>query len=468
MNQKKFKLPHTLILIYAMVVLTAAATWIVPGGEYQRVEKEGRTVPVEGSFHLTERNPQGLSALFISPIKGFIDAAHIIAFLFVVGGAFAVIQKTGAITAFIHNLAVKFEKSRSLRTLLIPVTMTIFSVAGAVFGMCEETMPFILIFVPLSLSLGYDTIVGVAIPFVGAAAGFAGAFFNPFTVGIAQGIAGLPLYSGFAYRFMLWAAGTVLAVFVVMRYASRIKKNPLLSPSYSDDERKRKHLDLDAQPKEEITLSGTHKRVLLLFLLGMALLVFGILKYKWYINEIAGLFLALGILSGIAGKLKGDELAQSFGAGAKDMVNVALIIGCARAILVVATDGKILDTALFYTAKGISHFHPIISSQLMFISQCVINFFVHSGTAQAALTMPIMAPLGDLVGITRQTTVLAFQLAEYINPILPTSGVTMGVLGLARLRWEKWAKWFLPLMLIWVVLGFLVLVPAVVTRWGPF
>ncbi|MBN1272447.1 MAG: putative basic amino acid antiporter YfcC [Candidatus Aminicenantes bacterium] len=468
MKQKKLKLPHTLILIYAMVILTAAATWIVPGGEYQRVEKEGRSIPVDRSFQLTERNPQGLDALFVSPVKGFIDAAYIIAFLFVVGGAFAVIQKTGAITAFIHNLAVKFEKSRALRALLIPVTMIIFSVAGAVFGMCEETMPFILIFVPLSLSLGYDTIVGVAIPFVGAAAGFAGAFFNPFTVGIAQGIAGLPLYSGFAYRFLLWIVGTALAVLIVMRYASRIKKNPRLSPSFSDDEKKRKDLALDSGKKEMVTLSGAHKRVLLLFLVGMALLVFGILKYKWYINEIAGLFLALGILSGILGKLKGEEVAQSFGAGAKDMVNVALIIGCARAILVVATDGKILDTALFYIAKGISHFHPIISSQLMFISQCIINFFVHSGTAQAALTMPIMAPLGDLVGITRQTTVMAFQLAEYINPILPTSGVTMGVLGLARLRWEKWAKWFLPLMLIWVILGFLVLIPAVVTKWGPF
>jgi len=153
--------------------------------------------------------------------------------------------------------------------------------------------------------------------------------------------------------------------------------------------------------------------------------------------------------------------------GAKDMINAALIIGCARAILVVAMDGKILDTTLYYMAKGISNFHPIISSQLMFICQCIINFFVHSGTAQAALTMPIMAPLGDLVGITRQTTVFAFQLAEYINPVLPTSGVTMGVLGLARLRWEKWARWLIPLLIIWVIFGFLSLIPPVLMRWGP-
>ena len=318
---------------------------------------------------------KGVGALFISPIKGFIDAAYIIAFLFVVGGAFAVIQKTGAITAFIHNLAVKFGDNRALRTLLIPVIMVVFSLAGAVFGMCEEVMPFVLIFIPLALSLGYDTITGVAIPFVGAAAGFAGAFFNPFTVGIAQGIAGLPLYSGFLFRFIIWTLGTLIAILFVMRYAARVHKNPKLSLTYEDDLEKRKELDLDGARKEKVRVSGRHKRVLILFLLGMGLLVFGILKYKWYINEIAGLFLAIGILSGILGGLKSDELAKSFGEGAKDMINVALIIGCARAILVVAQDGRILDTALYSMAGAIARFHPIISAQLMFLSQCVINFF---------------------------------------------------------------------------------------------
>jgi uncharacterized ion transporter superfamily protein YfcC len=461
------RLPHTLVLIYIMVVLTVIATWIVPGGEYQRIEEDGRTMPVADSFQFAEGRPQGLGALFVSPIKGFIEAAYIIVFIFVVGGAFSIIQETGAITAFIHNLALKFEQSKALRTLLIPVTMILFSLAGAVFGMCEETMPFVLIFVPLSLSLGYDTIVGVSIPFVGAAAGFAGAFFNPFTVGIAQGIADIPLYSGLGYRLVIWAVGTAIAIFIVMRYASRLVKNPKISPTYDEDQEKRKNLNLGSSFKEKVDLLPRHRLVLYFFLGGMILLVFGILRFKWYINEIAGLFLALGIFSGILGRLGSEKIAKAFVAGAKDMINAALIIGCARAILVVATDGKILDTALYYMAQSISRFHPIISSQLMFVSQCVINFFVHSGTAQAALTMPIMAPLGDLVGITRQTAVFAFQLAEYINPVLPTSGVTMGVLGLARLRWEKWAKWFLPLLILWVLFGFLSLIPPVLTRWGP-
>jgi uncharacterized ion transporter superfamily protein YfcC len=362
MSLKKIKLPHTLVLIYLMVVLTVIATWIIPGGQYDRIEKDGRTIPVAGSFRFSEHRPQGLGALFISPVKGFIEAAPIIIFVFIVGGAFAVIQKTGAITAFIHNLALKFGQSKALRSLLIPVTMIIFSLGGAIFGMCEEAMPFVLVFVPLALSLGYDTIVGVCIPFIGAASGFAGAFFNPFTVGIAQGIAGLPLYSGIGYRLAVWAIGTAIAITFVMRYANRVLKNPKVSPTYEEDLERRKSLEINTASQEEVRILSSHRLVLILFLLGMILLVFGILRFKWYINEIAGLFLALGILCGILGRLSSQELAKSFIEGAKDMVNVALIIGCARAILVVAMDGRILDMLLYSMAKVISNFHPIISS----------------------------------------------------------------------------------------------------------
>jgi uncharacterized ion transporter superfamily protein YfcC len=345
--------------------------------------------------------------------------------------------------------------------------MIVFSLGGAIWGMCEETMPFILIFVPLALSLGYDTIVGVALPFVGAAAGFAGAFFNPFTVGIAQGIAGLPLYSGLGYRLIVWAGGTAIAVAVVMRYAARVRKDPTISPTYEEDREKRRRLNVDQPVVAKVVVSAAHKRVLAVFAAGFAVMIYGILKYSWGIAPIGGVFLAIGALCGVAGRLKGDEFGQAFVEGAKDMVNAALIIGTARAILIVAQDGKIMDTILYGLAGSISRFSPVVSAQLMFVSQCVINFFLHSGTAQAALTIPIMAPLGDLVGITRQTAVFAFQLAEYINPVLPTSGVTMGVLGLAGLRWEKWAKWMVPLLVLWVLFAALTLIPPVLMKWGP-
>ncbi|MBN2266170.1 MAG: YfcC family protein, partial [Candidatus Aminicenantes bacterium] len=376
MKTPKLRLPHTLILIYVMVVLTVIATWVIPGGEYQRVEKEGRTVPVAGSYERVASEPQGLGGLFVAPVRGFIDAAAIIAIIFIVGGAFNVIQQTGAIAAIIHNITYTFGRNRALRVLLIPVVMALFSLGGGVWGLCEETMPFILIFVPLALSLGYDTIVGVALPFVGAAAGFAGAFFNPFTVGIAQGIAGLPLYSGLGYRLAVWAGGTAIAIAVVMRSAARVHKDPTISPTYEEDLEKRKKLSVDKPVLERAPLTGAHKRVLIVFVAGFAFMVFGILKYKWYINEIAGVFLAMGVLAGIAGRLKGDAFGKAFVDGAKDMVNAALIIGTARAILIVAQDGKILDTILAGMAGAISSFHPIVSAQIMFVSQCVINFFV--------------------------------------------------------------------------------------------
>ena len=344
--------------------------------------------------------------------------------------------------------------------------MLVFSLAGSVFGMCEETIPFILIFIPLAISLGYDSIVGVAIPFLGAAAGFAAAFFNPFTVGVAQGLSNLPLYSGLAYRLVVWVIGTTITIAFVMVYAARIKKDPTKSPVY----------DLDRERTETGPAGGAdmaewnwhHRAVLAVFGLGIVLLVAGILIKDWYIEEIAALFMAMGLVAGFVAGQGPSQIAKNFVAGARDFVGVAFVIACGRAILIVAQDAKILDTMLYSASNFISVFPRIVTAQMMFLTQSVINFFVHSGTAQAALTMPIMAPLSDLVHITRQTTVFAYQLCEFVNPILPTSAVTMGVLGMAKIPWDKWAKWFLPLMLILVGLSLLLLIPPVLTNWGPF
>jgi uncharacterized ion transporter superfamily protein YfcC len=455
---------NTLVMIYAIVVVVAALTWIVPGGEYKREMKDGKTLVVAQSFTHTEHQPQGLGAVLMAPLKGFVQAAQIIAFLFIIGGTFNVVQSTGAITASVHRMAFFFSAKPQLQKYFIPVTMVVFSLAGTLFGMCEETMPFVPIFIPLSLSLGYDSLVGTAIPFLGAAAGFAGAVFNPFTVGIAQGIAELPLYSGMAYRLLVWVLSTAFMVFFVMRYANKIKKQPSLSPVYVLDQERRQNLHLNQQAP--VAWEARHLWVLLAFLLALILLVYGVLKYSWYINEIGALFLGLGIVAGMAGRLSVSETTESFKVGARDMIGVAFIIACARAILVVATDGKILDVMLYHLAGIIFHLPRVVAAQAMFITQGVINFFVHSGSGQAALTMPIMAPLADVVGITRQTAVLAFVFGEgWINPILPTSGVTMGVLGLAAIPWEKWAKWLLPIQIFFLILALLLLIPPVIFNW---
>ncbi|MEW6366924.1 MAG: hypothetical protein AB1714_20035 [Acidobacteriota bacterium] len=469
-KKRGFKLPHPIVLIYVLVILMAILTWVVPSGEFNRVEKKvegkSRLVTVPGTYQRVDQSPVGPEMLLISPIKGFQDGMLIIVFCFIIGGAFAVIQETGAIDLAIRRMANSFSRHPSAHKLLIPALMIVFSLGGAIFGMCEETIPFILVFIPLAMSLGYDSIVGVSIPFLGAAAGFAAAFFNPFTVGIAQGLSDLPLYSGLDYRLLIWVVGTAVNISFVMIYAAKIKRDPTLSPVYELD-RTRVH-EVPSNGPEPVHWTWRHRLVLGVFGAGIVMLVVGILVWHWYIEEIAALFMAMGMLSGFVGGIGPSRISQNFVQGAKDMMGVAFVIACGRAILVVAQEGKILDTVLYGASNLISVFPAVMTAQMMFLTQCVINFFIHSGTAQASLTMPIMAPLSDLVGITRQTTVLAFQLCEFVNPILPTSAVTMGVLGVAKIPWDKWARWFLPLMLVLMALSFVLLVPPVLLNWGPF
>ena len=472
-SKKRFHVPHPIVLIYVLVVAMLILTWLVPSGEFQRREKRVggsvRLITVPGTYQRVEQPAPGPEALLLSPIRGFQDGMLIIVFCFIVVGAFAVIQETGAIDLAIKKMAHGFSRRPHLKMFIIPMLMIVFSVAGSVFGMCEETIPFVLIFIPLALSLGYDSIVGVAIPFLGAAAGFSAAFFNPFTVGIAQGLADLPLYSGLPYRLVVWVLGTSIVITFVMVYAAKIKKNPRLSPVYELDKQWLRTGNQAASSENDLSAwNWRHRAVLGIFGIGILVLIYGILAQQWFIEEIAALFLAVGVLSGFAAGLSPSVIAQKFVQGAKDMVGVAFVIACGRAILIVAQQGKILDTLLYYTANFISLFPRIVTAQMMMLTQSVINFFIHSGTAQAALTMPIMAPLSDLVGITRQTTVFAFQLCEFVNPILPTSAVTMGVLGMAKIPWEKWARWFLPLMLILVAFSLLALIPPVLMHWGPF
>jgi uncharacterized ion transporter superfamily protein YfcC len=450
---------NTLVMIFSVVIGVAALTWVLPGGEYVREVKDGRTLVKPGSFTYLESRPQGPGEVLMAPVRGFIEAAQIIGFLFVIGGTFKVVERTGAVTASIRSLAATFARKPGLQRFFIPVTMTVFSLARGIFGMCEETMPFVLVCIPLSLSLGYDSLVGTAIPFLGAAAGFAGSVFNPFTVGIAQGIAELPLYSGMEYRIVIWVISTVSMIAFVMRHAAKVRLNPPLSPVYLLDQERRRAGEAGDSPGSPRVMRR-HQLLLAVVVLTIVLLVFGILQYKWYILEIAGLFFGLGLLAGPIGGLSLSESADAFKEGAREMVGVALIIGCARAILVIATDGRILDVMLYGIASVISNFHPIVAAQAMFVAQGIINFFVHSGSGQAALTMPVMAPLADVVGISRQTAVLAFQFGEgWINPILPTSGVTMGVLGLAGISWEKWFRWMLPAQIYFFILALLLMIP---------
>ena len=467
MKISKFKVPNTYFLIFSIIVVTAVLTWIIPSGEYNRSAMNGREVVVAGSFHSVKSNPQGIGAILMAPIRGFTNksAALIVGFILIVGGVFAILAKTRAIDAAIMAVAKAHDKSPIIEMLYIPIFMVIFSLGGGSFGMGEEVIPFILIFVPLTLALGYDSIVGVAVPFVGAGAGFAGAFLNPFTIGIAQQIADLPLFSGIGYRIISWIICTAVAIAFVMMYAAKIKKRPDKSLTFDMDEEKRKNLHIGYLENFK-GISKRHKLALWTFALGMVGMVIGVLKYQWYIEEICAVFFLTGILVGIVGRLSMKEFTDAFVSGARDMVGTALIIVLARGILIIAEDGRIIDTMLFGLANSIKNLHPIISSQAMFVIHSIINFFVPSGSAKAALTMPIMIPLADIVGVTRQTAVLAFQFGDgFSNMIVPTSAITMGVLTLSGIPWEKWARWIIPLEIIFLIVGFILLIPPFIMGW---
>ncbi|MBY0574916.1 MAG: YfcC family protein [Undibacterium sp.] len=461
---KKIRMPNTFVLLFALLAILAVSTWFVPGGKYETHVVNGKTLIDPGSFHYIASNPQGPVALMMAPIKGFVEAALIIGFVLIVGGAFAVLQKTAAIDSMIKSVAQAHTRSAFVRVMIIPVFVTLFSLGGASFGMAEEAIPFVMIFIPLALALGYDSIVGVSIPFVGSQVGFAAAFLNPFNVGIAQGIAGVPVFSGIGFRLAVWLLATCLTIAFLMWYAARIKKNPELSPTFALDQEKRQQQQGD-QLLNFSGMTNIHKAVLWMFVATLGVMVFGVVKYEWFINEIAALFLVMAIAVGIVGELSSDEFVEAFIHGAKDLISTALVIALARGTMILARDAHIIDTMLFHLMPLVQSANPVFAAHKMFVIQSVINFFIHSGSGQAALTMPIMAPLSDLVGVSRQTAVLAFQFGEFTTPMIPTSGITVGVLALARIPWVTWAKWMIPLQLIYFVLALVMLAIACHLTW---
>lgn len=459
----KKMLCNTYFLVFSIMLFVAVLTWIVPAGQYDRVETEGRTYAVAGSYHAVEKDPQNIGNILAAPVEGFTQCAEIIAFILVVGALFTIIERTGAINTMIKKVSFFFAHNPQYTKYFIPVCMFLFSLCGALFGMEEETLIFIPIFIPLALSLGYDTVVGMSIPFIGAFTGFSSAFVNPFTVGIAQTIAQLPMYSGWQYRLVVWFIFTSVVAAFFTWYGERVRKTPTKSLTYKMDLEKRAELKIinDVVVDETFRLTRAHKRVIASFIIGMIVLFYGVIRYQWYMTQIAAVFLGVTIASAYFGKLTLDQSTDAIIDGAKSMMGVCVLMALARSIVIVATNGHILDTFLHAMTQCVGNLHPILASQAMFVIQTVLNFFIASGSGQAVLTMPIMVPLGDLVNVSRQTVILAYQFGEgWGNPIIPTAPVTMGALALAGISYPMWVKWFMRLEIILISLSMLLLIPA--------
>jgi uncharacterized ion transporter superfamily protein YfcC len=397
-----------------------------------------------------------------APCRGIVAASDIIAFVFLVAGAFGIVQKTGAIQAFLEKvIAFGLAKPR-FKQLIVPLLITLFSLGGATFGMAEEVLVFVMLTIPLARALGYDTVVGIAIPFIGAGVGFAGAFINPFTVGIAQGIAQLPPGSGFHYRLVCWVVFTVAAILFVGLYTHKLEKDPSRSVLHGLASKWE-----DAVEQERLEMTGSRVAVLALLVASLVLLVYGVQEWGWYIEEIAGLFLGMGLLASVMGRLSAEDTVKAFSHGAADVVMAALIIGFSRGLLVIAEDGAIIDTILHGMAGLAEGLTPTASVLVMFFFQSFLNFFVPSGSGQAALTMPLMAPLSDLLGLQRQVAVLAFQFGDGIsNLVIPTSGITMGLLEIGGIPFDRWFRFCFPLVIVLSLLACLLLVlPVAVFSW---
>ena len=521
------KIPNTFVIIFAIIVLAAFFTWIVPGGEYQRhtqvVNGIERTVITPNSFHHTENTPQTWQ-IFSALFEGFVNKADIIVFILLIGGAFWIVNQSRAIDVGIFaflRFTKKLEKYHWIKSLgidniVLSLIMLMFSVFGATFGMSEETIAFIIILVPLAISMGYDSITGVAIVFVAAGLGFAGAILNPFTIGIAQGLSDLPLFSGIEFRLFSWFVINLVGITYVLRYAYKVKKTPSLSLVYEEDKYWREHENANVDsinyhtPKSAwinyllvlISLviysylffnsslkignntftapilpiitgffaivgffslrKSVHFFILTLLLITILLLIVGVMGYSWYVMEIATLFFAMGIISGASMNYSPDKIVQFFLEGVKDIMSAAMIVGLAGGIIIILQKGQIIDPILHGLASWMENTKEITSIGIMYLIQNFINIIIPSGSAKAALTMPIMAPFSDVIGISRQATVMAFQFGDgFTNLITPTSGVLIAVLGVAKIPFDKWVKWIAPLIILLIIIGFLLLIPTV-------
>lgn len=457
------KIPHTFTIVFALILFSAVLTWLVPAGEFLRESIDGREVVVDGSFHFVDSAPQTWQ-VFSAFFNGFVDKADIIIFILMVGGAFWILNNSHAIDVGVMEFLRRVQRLSRYKlirrvgvdNIIISLVMILFSLFGAIFGMSEETIAFVVVFIPLAIQMGYDSIVGVCMCYVAAHIGFAGAMLNPFTIGIAQGIADLPLFSGLEYRFFCWIVLTIIGIAFVLWYAHRVKAKPERSPVHKLDDYWRER----AEATENTSLSIRHTCILILLFLTIVALVVGVLAFDWYIAEISALFLAMGIIAGIIDRQSADDIAKLFLAGCKDILSAALVVGLASGIIFILRDGKIIDTLLYALTRSLTQTGEVVSLGVMYIFQTLLNIVMPSGSAKAALTMPIMAQFADLIDVSRQTTVLAFQFGDgFTNMLTPTSGVLIGVLGVARIPYGTWLKWVWKFILALIAIGFLLMLP---------
>ncbi len=458
---KKSKIPHVFALMFIITILMAVLTWIVPAGQYERVKEGTITKVVADSFRVVDPNPQGFWDVFHAVVKGWIQAASMIFMVFFVGGAIKILEETGTIRVGMNHI---IHKLKGKEIWAVAIIMFLMSIGGATGVFANPVVALIPLGIVLAKGLGYDNVVGFAMIYLGSYIGFNVGWGNVFTVGIAHTIAELPMFSGFGVRVFFHVVNYILVFGFVYLYIKKIKADPTNSLTYSIEESTAQSNVFEE--KEVMTIR--HMICTAIVVVAFGAIVYGSLRLKWGIDHYSVVFLMVAVFCGIIGGLGTNGTAIAFVKGCGSMAYAALVIGMARGISVVMTDGKIIDTVVYYLSLPIGMFGPVVGAVLMFFANIVINFFIPSGSGQAVTVMPIMVPLADLTGITRQVAVQAFQFGDgFTNCIIPTASVLMGCLGLSGIPYEKYVKWAAPLIAIQLVLAMIALVVLQLLHWGP-
>ncbi|WP_145379717.1 YfcC family protein [Staphylococcus cohnii] len=441
-----FKTPHTYALLLFIIVVASLLTYLIPAGEYAREKKDGQTLVISGSYQEVSQHGVSFFDIFRAIPEGLLSGGEIVFYIFLVGGAFGIVHKTGA---FENGVNKAMSTLGSYKVLMIPLTMTIFSILGFSIGLAEETIIFVPIGIIIARTLGYDALTGAAMVILGAASGFIGGMLNPFTVGVAQSVAELPLFSGWGLRSIIYIFILLAAITTVMIYARKVKQDMSKSIVYELEQ-------VEGQSTETMDTPRFTKRQkvgLLLIVAAIVLNVFGIFNYGWSFNEMSANFLLAGLLAGVIGGLGINGTFEAMIEGMKDILFGAMIVGFAKGIIVILEYGQVIDTIVHGMTTLLTDVPSSAVIIAMFVLQFFLNFFIPSGSGQALTTMPLMVPISDLLHINRQVTVLAFQYGDSISNVLfPTSAILMGALAVGKISYTQWLKFAWKLILVWVII----------------
>jgi len=453
-----FRFPTAFTILFGLIVLAAALTWIIPAGQYQRVASAAldRDVPVAGTYAAVEANPQGLFEVILAPIAGFYDpvsyaanAIDVSLFVLVIGGFIGVVTATGAIDAGIARAMLRLK---GRETWMIPFLMGLFALGGTTYGMAEETLAFYVLLIPVMIAARYDALTAVAVILLGAGIGVLGSTINAFSTVIASDAAGVTFADGIWLRLGILVVCWAVSVAFVMRYAARVRADPTKSLVYDKKAANEAHF-LTESATDSADFTTMHKIVLVLFALTFAVMIWGVALGGWWMAEMSGLFLAAALVIGIVGRQGEGRLVDSFVNGARDLLGVALIIGLARGIVVVMDAGLITDTILHAAETSVAGLAPTTFILVIYWIEVGLSFFVPSTSGLAVLSMPILAPVADFAGVQRELVVTAFATASgIVNLVTPTSAVVMGGLAIGRVPYERWLRFIWPLLLVLTVI----------------